>query len=215
MRAGPGLTVSAPSSSLLRFLRSQSDEVCFFTPFRVIICHNSRSQPTRTKYTCKSQGLQDTTRHFSTNSCRKATVESSLLNLDLLRPLLKHGPTKPPDSEGLQHFANIKLDFKHAGTNRRASTDTRFLFSRLWKPRKGKETPKLKPSGLPPLPSFLDDVGGTSISRSKAGKAANDLKLRCTEFDNDGKVTLMDGEFKKTELIAKVRTFAASLTTTI
>jgi magnesium transporter len=78
--------------------------------------------------------------------------------------------------------------------------------NRLLKPNEYKEKPRIKPTNLPPLPSFLDDVGGTSLGRNKAGKAANEMKLRCTEFDKDGKVTLMDGEFKKTELIAKVWT---------
>ena len=57
---------------------------------------------------------------------------------------------------------------------------------------------------LPPLPNFLDDVGGMHLGRNKTGKAGNELKLRCTELDVKGNVTLMDGEFKKTELIAKV-----------
>ena len=30
------------------------------------------------------------------------------------------------------------------------------------------------------------------------------MKLRCTEFDENGNVTVVDGEFKKSELIAKV-----------
>jgi Mg2+ and Co2+ transporter CorA len=39
-----------------------------------------------------------------------------------------------------------------------------------------------------------------SVSRSTSGA---DLKLRCTEFDANGSVTLVSGEFKKSELIAK------------
>ncbi len=38
------------------------------------------------------------------------------------------------------------------------------------------------------------------MSRSTSGA---DLKLRCTEFDANGSVTLVSGEFKKSELIAK------------
>ncbi|KAF2097833.1 Mg2+ transporter protein, partial [Rhizodiscina lignyota] len=34
-------------------------------------------------------------------------------------------------------------------------------------------------------------------------KPANELRLRCTEFDEKGDVTLVNGEFKKSELIAK------------
>ena len=90
------------------------------------------------------------------------------------------------------------------GSKRVASTDSRPLLKRLWHRKNGKERTKLKPVDLPPLPSFLDDVGGTNLARNKSGKAANELKLRCTEFDSEGRVTFMDGEFKKTELIAKV-----------
>ena len=36
-----------------------------------------------------------------------------------------------------------------------------------------------------------------------SAKAANEQKLRCTEFDENGNVVLVNGEFKKSELIAK------------
>lgn len=39
-----------------------------------------------------------------------------------------------------------------------------------------------------------------ALARSPSGA---DLKLRCTEFDSQGSVTLVSGEFKKSELIAK------------
>ena len=54
---------------------------------------------------------------------------------------------------------------------------------------------------LPPLQGFLDDshagLGGRII------KPSNEPKLRCTEFDENGNVTLVNGEFRKSELIAK------------
>jgi magnesium transporter len=37
-----------------------------------------------------------------------------------------------------------------------------------------------------------------------SAKAAAQPKLRCTELDENGNVVLASGEFKKTELIAKV-----------
>lgn len=43
--------------------------------------------------------------------------------------------------------------------------------------------------------------------RTPAAKAALEPRLRCTEVDENGRVILMDGEFRKTELIAKVRNF--------
>jgi magnesium transporter len=36
-------------------------------------------------------------------------------------------------------------------------------------------------------------------------RTANELKMRCTELDEHGNVTLVSGEFKKSELIAKVK----------
>jgi len=45
--------------------------------------------------------------------------------------------------------------------------------------------------------------------RVLSAKAALEPRLRCTEVDEQGKVILKDGEFKKTELIAKVRCVAS------
>ncbi|KAH0140847.1 cora-domain-containing protein, partial [Aureobasidium melanogenum] len=51
------------------------------------------------------------------------------------------------------------------------------------------------------LPRLLDDAGAASLGRIV--KPTNELRMRCTEFDGDGKVTLVNGAFKKSELIAK------------
>jgi hypothetical protein len=59
-------------------------------------------------------------------------------------------------------------------------------------------------TGPPSLIASL--AAAVAAGRSKA-KAGNELKLRCTEFDKQGRVTLVSGEFKKSELIAKVCAF--------
>lgn len=76
--------------------------------------------------------------------------------------------------------------------------------ARDWRWYRGQKT-GAKPapgSDIPPSPisGFLED----SASLSRIVKPTNDLKLRCTEFDEKGDVTLVNGEFKKSELIAKV-----------
>jgi len=73
---------------------------------------------------------------------------------------------------------------------------------RRWSLRRQKEPRPLEPSDLPsPIKSgFVDD--GASLGRVL--KPGNELRLRCTEFDENGKVTLVNGEFKKSELIQKV-----------
>jgi magnesium transporter len=53
---------------------------------------------------------------------------------------------------------------------------------------------------MPPLQGFLDDSPGMG---GRIVKPSNELKLRCTEFDEHGNVTLVNGEFRKSELIAK------------
>ena len=71
--------------------------------------------------------------------------------------------------------------------------------------RAGNNNKQQVPKGVGNNEPFLDE--GTAnlfnINRSLAGKATNEPRLRCTEFDNNGNVTLVNGEFKKSELIAK------------
>ena len=205
MRPGSDFAVSAPSKALLRFLRCQSEEVCFFTPSKVTTCQSTRTARIWTAPKATGSGHTNTIRGLKTTPRRQATVESSLFNFDILRPIPK---PRPPIIDPLRHEESIVtfglLPTEALSNGRRVSTEARPLLGRLWKQRERKEKPYLKQSDLPPLPSFLDDVGGTSLGRNKPGKAGNELKLRCTEFDSEGKVTLMDGEFKKTELIAKV-----------
>lgn len=75
---------------------------------------------------------------------------------------------------------------------------------RLWGIGVRKGAKSLKPDDLP----SRDDMDhGSSMFNNRrilSAKAALEPRLRCTEVDEDGKVILMDGEFKKTELIAKV-----------
>ncbi|KAK0343150.1 magnesium ion transporter [Friedmanniomyces endolithicus] len=59
----------------------------------------------------------------------------------------------------------------------------------------------LQQNDLPPLQGFLDDHAG--LHGGRVVKPGYDGRLRCTEYDEDGKITLVDTEFKKSELIAK------------
>ncbi|KAF2635058.1 cora-domain-containing protein [Massarina eburnea CBS 473.64] len=64
-----------------------------------------------------------------------------------------------------------------------------------------------KQRGLPPpLPPLKDALAETMMSFDGLGRmtrSANELKMRCTELDEHGSVTMVSGEFKKSELIAK------------
>jgi magnesium transporter len=56
-----------------------------------------------------------------------------------------------------------------------------------------------------PQPPIEDTPGPTGFGSSlgRLTRPANELKMRCTELDEHGNVTLVSGEFKKSELIAK------------
>lgn len=87
---------------------------------------------------------------------------------------------------------------------RHASTTRRPLLRRLFDLKRGKaaEYKQHRNSG----PALIDEgtEGIFNIGRGLAAKASNELRLRCTEFDMNGNVTLVNGEFRKLELIAKV-----------
>ncbi|KAI7159833.1 cora-domain-containing protein [Hortaea werneckii] len=100
---------------------------------------------------------------------------------------------------------DMSRDHSHVGLDAIAhphsSLDAVFDFALVITPQpKSTGSRNLLQEDLPPLPGFLDDsvgLGGRKI------KPSNELKLRCTEFDENGNVTLVNGEFRKSELIAK------------
>lgn len=198
-------SVCAPSSSLLRFLRTQSESVCFFTSNTKANGYTSNTTPRSTLHNTLPRG-QSSRRCLSTSPRLQATVEASVLNLDFLRPAWKAEPftfTRPRQDVVRTHHLGNGLD----GT-RHASTDTWPLLRRLLGFKRRKPPDALKPHDLPDRPGFWSDEADVTLRRSIAGKVSNELKLRCTELDESGDVTLVDGEFKKAELIAKVYYFS-------
>ena len=202
MRPAPRPTTSAPSLSALRFLRSQSEQVCFFTPSTNAAACESPRRGVKVALGHITPASLSLRRQLVTSSPHRASVEPSLLYLDFLRPYLKRASRRI----SVLASRSPRTPFRHApeviNYFRHASTDTRPLWRRPWVSGKGR--PDWRSNNSVPLPSFLDDTASTSIGRRKAVKGANELRLRCTEFDENGNVTFMDGEFRKSELIAKV-----------
>lgn len=94
-------------------------------------------------------------------------------------------PTSPPRSNRpLSTSSGLQGTFwRRLRTAPRATTAERF-----------------RDNGLLPFHDLLDDPQGLG---SRSIKPSTDLKLRCTEFDENGNVVLVNGEFRKQELIAK------------
>lgn len=204
----------APSLKLLRFLRSQSDAICFFTANPRTVLHTHEIHLQEASGCRQASHTSSSVRGLRTTSRRAATVEASILNLDFLLPRASStsGGGRPLTA-GLSKRCGLQplfgVEGHHSRNARRALSESnpwrQGILNLGKKANKRKETAKLE--DLRPLTSLLGDGADSSmmsLGRTGSNKTANELKLRCTEFDENGKVTLVNGEFKKSELIAKV-----------
>ncbi|KAJ5595503.1 uncharacterized protein N7459_001711 [Penicillium hispanicum] len=176
------LKSSAPSASLLRFLRSQSAFVA------------GSSAYARSRSGARCHGT------FATGPSRRS---STWVRLDKPRcSATLHGGSLSP-SAGRPMPVVLPYTTKPSTLVRHSSTTRRPLLRRLFDLRRSKSAEykncRTQGSGL------LDDgtEGVFNLGRGLAAKASNELRIRCTEFDNNGNVTLVNGEFRKLELIAK------------
>jgi magnesium transporter len=177
--------LSAPSASLLRFLRSQSG----FSASPSTCAYPKRLANRDKAFSTRSSRLSSWTRVDAPHHGSVA-VDAGLHSIQNGRPnLTRMLPTSVP--------APLKFT-RHASTKGRPFLRRLFGFKR----NKASEYKNEGPSG----PGLMDEgtEGMFNIGRSLSAKATNELRIRCTEFDINGDVTLVNGEFRKQELIAKV-----------
>lgn len=137
---------------------------------------------------------------------RDANCEASILNLDIS----SHGPARNAYrssmfcAESQRNILESHIHHGRANQIRQVSELFRPLFRKPWGTRRANRLATTKPDDLTEHPSFLNDLNEAMLSRSKAMEASNGMKLRGTELNENGDITLMNGEFTKSELIAKV-----------
>ncbi|OBT54462.1 hypothetical protein VE04_03784 [Pseudogymnoascus sp. 24MN13] len=133
-----------------------------------------------------------------------ATCEASLLNLDFLIPRVTLPPAIRPSINSPRPLAKvIRRSAKHSIGGYRCASESH---SADWLRRAfGRKVNRRRP--LKGVEGPYGDEGAEAtayaLGRTMSAKAANEQKLRCTEFDENGNVVLVNGEFKKSELIAK------------
>lgn len=201
------LHVPAPSSALLRFLKLQFDGLGFFSsnPKGFIFDHAASRVPSLPPRPNSWRAVSPP-RCLSTTALGPAALEAGFLNLDFLWPqaatcTARIGPVHQRHRIGR---ASLQSDLLHT-IQRNESTNGRGWLRHVWARRQKVPRP-LKSDDLP-RGSFLEDGGDApafNLGRNMSPKSANEAKLRCTEFDENGNVVLVNGEFKKSELIAKV-----------
>jgi len=188
-----------PSTALLKFLRSQSETVCFLHANEVA----SR--------TCRNTVRPSRRRHISSSSRQCYGSPRSYIDDIFSRNRERCKALPAPKAHPSQN---------HIYASRHASSDTspaRYerpsLWQRVFHRGRIRNARKQHEQQSKSLPDHSLSSGGSyeetsaqlfnlsrALSRNTAG---TELKLRCTEFDSNGRVTLVSGEFKKSELIAK------------
>ncbi|ETN40205.1 uncharacterized protein HMPREF1541_04481 [Cyphellophora europaea CBS 101466] len=176
-----------PSRDVLRYLRSQSD-ILFPATSNPSVRTNRSEQPL-----CARR----IRREYSTTTSRCANRQNTLIDdlwprhRDVCKALPP--PRTPPQPPHTRHASNSA----HPGWLRR-------MFQGRQRAEKSRNnTPQ---HGVPFENQTYEDTSAQLFNLSRAlsrNPSGADLKLRCTEFDANGSVTLVAGEFKKSELIAK------------
>ena len=204
------LHTPVPSSTLLKFLKSQSENIFFFSPNpqpRFIFDHAAPRTPV-TRSQIPQAPSKPSTRCLSTTTARRATVEAGFVNLEFLWPrsASKSLQPKAPQCRSTPRIKRLSCE-NLLPAHRAASTGWHDWRQKLWGRQKKGPKP-LQPDDLPDAFYPRDDGGDSmfSLGRHISAKAAAQLsKVRCTELDENGNVVLASGEFKKSELIAKVQ----------
>lgn len=175
------LRAVAPSSTLLSFLKAQSDS----RAFSFCAARSSRLD--------QSPNFQHASISYAPRRSQ-STLSANSPNLSCPATAAPPRPTITPQIAPIQ-----PLCFQRGfGASSKAS---------LWNFLRFKTAKKddclTYPRAQSPLPTFLDE---SDVLRRRL-RASNEMRLRCTEFDENGNVTVVNGEFKKTELIQRVSTY--------
>jgi magnesium transporter len=187
--------VAAPSPSVLSFLRAQVNNA-FASP--IARCAQANGQ--RRGYGTNSKI------GWSSGSCRRGGIEGRTFATSKCHS---------DNSLALRHSSPTSLQHVDNATQRCFST-TRSKHA--WNIFNSDKMRRLAQLQAPPPPPDETSSGGSSGFGSSLGRImrpTNELKMRCTELDEHGNVTLVSGEFKKSELIAKVHTQTHSYTTKV
>lgn len=177
----------APSSTPLRFLKPPFD-VQGFSSTRA--CTRPREAP-RGSVNCGTGGAAALQAKWKGFPARSSVGRHSSEGASFTRkPMTLRSASLSSPGGSLQFMRQF------ASTPRRELLN--FLRTKVW------DKQECGPySRRQPLPTFLDE---NEVLRRRL-RATNEMRLRCTEFDENGNVTIVNGEFKKTELIQKVSTW--------
>lgn len=201
-----------PSIRLLRFLRLQSENLSFFSPNHGAgIVSGSRLSTSlgraARKVICPARKLQKGLRgNPGLRSSQDAPLQASILDIDSIIQSHWHGARSPRNAcqKNVSYFAH-NTSVRYNSSDRPPAACQQSWRERLWGFGAKRGPKPLEPDDLPNVDRGLDSNSMFNHQRQLSQKAALEPRLRCTEVDENGSVILVDGEFKKSELIARVR----------
>ncbi|KAI4859694.1 cora-domain-containing protein [Hypoxylon rubiginosum] len=200
-----------PSVRLLRFLRLQSENLSFFSPSHGTSTgsgsrfNTSLGQATR-KVICASRKLQRGSRVNPglPSSQDTTSLQAGILDIDsIIQPRWREArPSKNARQRNLSYFAS-NMSVRYSSSDRPPAACQRTWRERLWGFGARKDPKPLEPDDLPDAQGGAETNSMFNTRRQLSQKAALEPRLRCTEVNENGNVILVDGEFKKSELIAR------------
>ncbi|KAI1504994.1 hypothetical protein F5X99DRAFT_370476 [Biscogniauxia marginata] len=197
------LRLPVPSTRLLRFLRHQSENLNFFSPNHDSAAASLRSAARRALCPARRQTKLSENRYAAVTT-PDTSLQASMLDLDSFL-----GAHHPPNSRrvrppGLPSCLSASaLGVRYSSSNKSQTPNKPTWKERLWGVKTGKGGKPLEPDDLGEVDGEGDNNSMFNSRRQLSQKAALEPRLRCTEVDENGNVILVDGEFKKSELIAR------------
>ena len=191
------LQLPVPSRNLLRFLRLQSEGVPFFHPSAGPACASRRHRPVQSIHDAfqRSAKIAPTVR----SKRAEATLQAGLWDVGSFIPKSLRKQRTSFDATAIPETRLYSTDRKPDAL--KGPT----WHERLWGWSQAARGGSGSGLGFDDGDDMSDPSSMFNRRRIQTAKAALEPRLRCTEVDENGKVILNDGEFKKSELIAKVR----------
>lgn len=198
------LRAPVPSAGLLRFLRSQSENLCFFSP-------NNAPAPgihhvTRQAWCAAKRRAHEYSKLNQPLHCqRDESLQAGMFNLDSFIQSRTPRVSSSSRVKSLQLSSHARTGVRYNCTDEKTPAYKPTWQERIWGTRAKKSAKPLEPDDLPGGDGDGENNSMFNIRRQLSQKAALEPRLRCTEVDDSGNVIVVDGEFKKSELIARVR----------
>ncbi|KAI0172483.1 cora-domain-containing protein [Hypoxylon sp. FL1284] len=198
-----------PSIRLLRFLRLQSKNLSFFSPN-----HGASSGPgsglgaglgeLARKVSCPANPQRGSEADPGLPYSHDALLQAGILDIDSIMQPRWYGARSSRISQqrSASYFVS-NMSVRHSSSDRPPVACKRSWRDRLWGFGTKKGAKPLEPDDLPDMERNSENNSMFNTRRQLSQKAALEPRLRCTEVDEHGNVILVDGEFKKSELIAR------------